>query len=501
MSKKISRRGFLKLVSGTSLLGMGVAVTGCGQDEKPTMGGEGWLPDQYKRDGSYPAQVRGRVAIAPDNPSIVRDDEKCILCGRCIEACEKVMTVHGHYPLPLKDETACVDCGQCTLWCPTGAITERSDIDRVRAALADDSKFVVVQTAPATKVSLGEEFGLEPGTVVAGQQVAALKQLGFDAVFDTCFSADLTIMEEAAEVLRRLTVKQQELPHFTSCCPGWVKFCEYFYPELISHLSTCKSPQGIMGATIKSYFASKKDLDPAHIVSVAIMPCTAKKFEAQRQELAEDGLADVDIVLTTRELARLLKREHIDINDLDEEDYDSLLGESTGAGRIFGTTGGVTEAAVRTLYYDATHQAPPAALLDWQPVRGLKAVKEARADVPGVGAVSIAVCHGLANARQLLDDVKQHGSRWQFIEVMACPGGCIGGGGQPLTSPDNSASVREKRIAAIYTGDAKAKKHVSYENSEIHQIYDDFYGKPLSEKAEQKLHTSYVDRSGSIFDK
>ena len=228
MARDISRRDFLKVLSGTSVLGMGVAVTGCGRNEKPNVGGEGWLPEQYKGVGKYPAQVRGRVAIAPDNPSIVRDDEKCILCGRCIEVCENVMTVHGHYPLPLKDEVACVHCGQCTLWCPTGAIMERSEIDKVREAIQDETKYVVVQTAPATKVSLGEAFGMEPGAVIGGQQVAALRRLGFDAVYDTCFSADLTIMEEAAEVLRRLTVKKEELPHFTSCCPGWVKFCEYF---------------------------------------------------------------------------------------------------------------------------------------------------------------------------------------------------------------------------------------------------------------------------------
>ena len=501
MARDISRRDFLKVLSGTSVLGMGVAVTGCGRNEKPNVGGEGWLPEQYKGVGKYPAQVRGRVAIAPDNPSIVRDDEKCILCGRCIEVCENVMTVHGHYPLPLKDEVACVHCGQCTLWCPTGAIMERSEIDKVREAIQDETKYVVVQTAPATKVSLGEAFGMEPGAVIGGQQVAALRRLGFDAVYDTCFSADLTIMEEAAEVLRRLTVKKEELPHFTSCCPGWVKFCEYFYPDFLGHLSTCKSPQGMLGATIKSYLAAKKGIDPANIVSVAIMPCTAKKFEAGRAELSHDALADVDVVLTTRELARFLKQEHIDLNELEPEAYDSLLGESSGAGRIFGTTGGVTEAAVRTLYYNATKQAPPAALLSWQPVRGLQAVKEAQADVPGFGSVRIAVCHGLVNVRPLLEDIRKHGSRWQFIEVMACPGGCIGGGGQPLTAPDNSAAVRERRIAAIYTTDAAAGKHTSHENSEVKQIYEDFYGRPLSEKAEKLLHTDFSDRSGRIFDK
>ena len=249
MAQKISRREFLKLASGTSLFGLGVLASGCASEQKQS-GGEGWMPDQYHGRGDFPAQLKGRVAIAPENAAIVRDDEKCILCGQCIEACEKVMSVHGYYPLPIKDETACIGCGQCTLWCPTGAIAERPAVQEVEAALADDGKYVVVQTAPATKVSLGEEFGLAPGAVVSAQQVAALKALGFDAVFDTCTGADLTIMEEASEARGRLTKKQEELPHFTSCCPGWVKFCEYFYPDLMGHLSTCKSPAAMLGATV-----------------------------------------------------------------------------------------------------------------------------------------------------------------------------------------------------------------------------------------------------------
>ena len=500
MAQKISRREFLKLASGTSLFGLGVLASGCASEQKQS-GGEGWMPDQYHGRGDFPAQLKGRVAIAPENAAIVRDDEKCILCGQCIEACEKVMSVHGYYPLPIKDETACIGCGQCTLWCPTGAIAERPALQEVEAALADDGKYVVVQTAPATKVSLGEEFGLAPGAVVSAQQVAALKALGFDAVFDTCTGADLTIMEEASEALMRLTQKQDELPHFTSCCPGWVRFCELFYPDLMKHLSTCKSPAEMMGATVKTYYAEKKGLDPKDIVSVSIMPCTAKKGEAKRPELGHDGMQDVDFVLTTRELAKLLKKKGIDFEHLDNAEYDSILGESTGAGRIFGATGGVAEASVRSLYYFATHQAPPDGLLEWQPVRGLTAVKEAQATVPGVGTVRVAIVNGMAAGRQILEQIRKGDlSRWQFIEFMACPGGCIGGGGQPKSQFASSEDMRKKRIAALYQEDRGAKRRSSHENGEIQTVYKEFYGKPLSERAEKFLHTSFNDKSGKIFD-
>lgn len=500
MARKISRRDFLKLTTGTSLFGLSVLVTGCASEQKSS-GGEGWMPDQYRGRGDFPAQLKGRVAIAPDNVTIVRDDEKCILCGQCIEACEKVMSVHGHYPLPLKDETACIGCGQCTLWCPTGAITERPAVNQVEAALADGKKYVVVQTAPATKVSLGEEFGLAPGAIVSAQQVAALKALGFDAVFDTCTGADITIMEEASEALVRLTKKQSELPHFTSCCPGWVKFCEYFYPDLMPHLSTCKSPAAMLGATVKTYYADKMGLAPENIVTVSIMPCTAKKFEAQREELSEDGLADVDYVLTTRELAHLIKRHGIDFTSLEPAAYDSVLGESSGAGRIFAATGGVTEAAVRSLYYFATKKQPPANLLNWQAVRGLTSIKEAAADVPGIGTVHAAVVSGLAAARRVLDEVRRTGkSRWQFIEFMACPGGCLGGGGQPKSEFPADDTIRRKRMEALYAEDKNAPRRMSHENKEVQALYREFYGAPLSTKAEKLLHTRFENRSGHLFD-
>lgn len=496
MSMELSRRKFLKLVAGSGVLGFGAMLTGCGRGPQ---GGEGWIPDQYQGKGDYPLSFKGRVAISPFNPSIERDDEKCILCGQCIEACQNVMGVYGNYPLPLKSEVACVNCGQCAMWCPSGAITEKRNIDDVLAALDDDTKHVVVQTAPATKVSLGEEFGMAPGTIVSEKIVAGLKASGFDAVFDTCFSADMTIMEEAAEFVHRITSVPDEIPHLTSCCPGWVKYCEYFYPELMHNLSTCKSPQNMMGAVVKSYYAKKKGIDPENIVSVSIMPCTAKKFEAAREELAVDGHRDTDIVLTTRELAVLMKRKGVDLTTIEDAQYDSILGESTGAGRIFGATGGVTEAAVRTAYYMVTGNNPPADLLEWTPVRGLTSVKEAVADIPGVGAVNIAVCSGLSNAKKLLDDIKVNGSKWQFIEFMACPGGCIGGGGQPKSAFASQDELKLKRIAAIYKEDVNAVKRCSHENTEIQAIYKDFFEKPLSEKAEKYLHTTFVNRHDRLF--
>ncbi|WIW71241.1 [FeFe] hydrogenase, group A [Anaerosinus gibii] len=500
MKNKISRRNFLKLVSSTGVLGTSVLAAGC--SGKPS-GGTGWMPNQYEGSKNYPIKVKGRIAIDSKNPSIMRDDAKCILCGQCLEVCQNVMSVYGSYELPIKDDTPCVHCGQCTLWCPTGAITEKSNINEVVKALNDPTKFVIVQTAPATRVGLGEEFGLEAGTIVEGKQVAALKKIGFDAVVDTTYSADLTIMEEASEVAHRVLKEPNKLPQFTSCCPGWVKFCEYFGSDIMEHLSSCKSPQQMLGPLIKTYYAKHKNIHPKDIVSVSIMPCTAKKYECNRPEmnaagimLGDKNIRDVDYVLTTRELARLIKMNNIDLTTLEDTEYDSILGEGTGAGKIFGTTGGVMEAAVRTLYWLVTKQDPPEVLLDWQAVRGLAGVKEASANVPGVGEVKVAVCSGLKNARIIMERIRNHTAPWQFVEFMACPGGCIAGGGQPRTSLPPSDEVRTLRMQNLYKLDSKRSvKRLSHTNKEVQDLYDQFLEKPLSKKAEQLLHTHYTDRS------
>lgn len=496
--KKFSRRSFLKMVGGIGAASLSLGAAGCAS--KPS-GGDGWMPTQYNRAGNWPVQVKGRVPVDANSVSLARDDAKCILCGQCLEVCQKVMSVHGYYELPIKDDTICINCGQCTMWCPTGSLHEKRDIDRVIEALEDDSLYVVVQTAPATKVALGEEFGMAPGTLVDGKQVSALRALGFDSVLDTCFMADLTIMEEAAELVKRVKEGVRP-PMFTSCCPGWVKFCEYYYADLIPTLSSCKSPMQMGAALIKSYYAQMKGLDPTKIFSVAIMPCTAKKFEAIRPEFAEtvEDMPDTDAVLTTRELALLLKAKGINFDTLDAQGrYDSLMGESTGAGAIFGATGGVMEAAIRTGYYYLTGSNPPEALLDWQPVRGLKGVKEAVAAVPGVGNIRVAVCHGTRSARKILDEVRAGNVRWDFIEVMACPGGCVAGGGQPRTALPPNDEIRKVRADGLYHFDAKiAKKRLCHENSEIQDLYRTYLGEPMSEKAHHLLHTHYQDRSSHL---
>ncbi|AEG61634.1 [FeFe] hydrogenase, group A [Desulforamulus ruminis] len=499
--RQVTRRGFLKMMGGIGLTGITATIAGCSTDPA---GGKGWMPQQYQVASTWPVQVKGRIPIDPTNPSITRDDQKCVLCGQCIEVCQRVQTVFGYYELPIKDDITCVNCGQCTLWCPTAAITERDDIDKVIKALENKDMHVVVQTAPATRVGLGEEFGMAPGTFVEGKQVAALKKLGFDAVFDTNFSADLTIFEEGTELIKRVTGEIKEpLPQFTSCSPGWVKFCEYFYPDLLEHMSTCKSPQQMLGAMIKTYYAKEKGINPEKIFSVSIMPCTAKKFEAARPEMNSAGeyagkpnLRDVDVVLTTRELARLIKMKNIDLNTLPEAKYDSLMGESTGAGLIFGATGGVMEAAIRSAYFLITKQEPPEALLNLTPVRGLPGIKEAGVDIPGVGTVRVAVAHGLSNARPILEAVRKGESPYHFIEFMCCPGGCISGGGQPRTSLPPSDEVRKARIASLYNADAHVyAKRKSHENKEVLALYEKFLEHPNSHLAHELLHTHYEDRS------
>ena len=446
-----------------------------------------------------------RVPIEEDNPSIVRWEEKCIRCGMCKDACANLMGVHGTYTL---EETAgravCIYCGQCANVCPVDSITERDECPQVQQAIADPNKVVVVSTSPAVRASLGEEFGLDPGAFVEGKMVALLRALGADYVLDTNFAADLTIVEEASELIRRITQKDRPLPQFTSCCPGWVHFAEIYAPELLEHLSTAKSPIGMQGPTVKTYFARKMGLDPRQIVHVALTPCTAKKFEIRREEMhaAADyhgiqGMRDTDQVITTRELARWAKGAGIDWNALEDSAYDSLMGKASGAGVIFGNTGGVMEAALRTAYEYLTGQSAPQTLLQLQAVRGYDGVREAQVEL-GDLTVQVAVIYGTANARSFLKHMKESGKQYHFVEVMACPGGCIGGGGQPKDPMKNADETRKSRIAALYQRDGSMTLRTSHENPEIKEVYEAFYGQPLSELAEKMLHTTYQDRSDII---
>ncbi|MBC7341955.1 MAG: iron hydrogenase small subunit [Clostridia bacterium] len=445
--------------------------------------------------------ARTEYAIDDSSASIVRDPRKCVLCRRCEAVCDKVQTVHAIYAQERgfdtviapafgarMGESICVNCGQCSLVCPTAAITERDQTEEVWAALADPNKHVVVQTAPATRVSVGEMFGLPPGSIVTGKMVAALRRLGFDRVFDTDFTADLTIVEEGSELIQRVQTGGV-LPLITSCSPGWIKFIETYYPDLLPNLSTCKSPQQMFGALAKTYYPRKAGIDPANVFVVSIMPCTAKKFEAQRPEMASSGYRDVDVVLTTRELGRMLKEAGIDFNALPEEDYDDPLGISTGAGAIFGATGGVMEAALRTAYELITKK--ELGNIDIEAVRGLEGVKEASVQV-GDLTVKAAVAHGLGNARKLLDKVRAGEADYHFIEIMCCPGGCIGGGGQPI--PTNT-EIRRQRIAGIYDVDQAMKIRKSHENPAVQVLYKEFLGEPLGHKSHELLHTHYTSRS------
>ncbi len=464
------------------------------------------LADELGVDGLRFEGDNIKYDLDTSSTSLVRDNNKCILCRRCVSACSKqaisVITcadrgfathVTPTYEKDIKD-VGCIFCGQCIVSCPVGALYERNDISKVQSAIDNKEKHVVVQTAPAVRAALGEEFGLPIGTPVTGKMVAALRRLGFDKVFDTDTGADLTIMEEGTEFIQRFT-KGENLPIITSCSPGWVKFCEHYYPEFIPNLSSCKSPMEMFGAVIKSYYADKNGINKDDIYSVAIMPCTSKKYEAARPEHSTSGALDVDASLTTRELARMIKQAGIDFNSLPDEEFDSPFGEATGAGVIFGTTGGVMEAAIRTVY--EILEKKPLDNLNVEPVRGLEGVKEATLKIAGKD-VKVAVVHGTANARIILDKIKA-GEHYDFVEIMACPGGCINGGGQPVIDAATRAVVdfKAERAKALYTEDERATLRKSHENPVIKALYDDFLGEPCGHKSHELLHTHYIDRSDS----
>ena len=446
-------------------------------------------------------------AIDDSAPHMIRDNNKCILCRRCVAACkanqavgvigptERGFSTHiaCAFEAPL-GESPCVSCGQCITVCPTGALTEKDDTGRVWEALHDPDKYVVVQTAPSVRATLGESFGMPIGTNVEGKMVAALRRLGFNAVFDTDTAADFTIMEEATEFVERVK-SGGVLPMITSCSPGWVKFCETYYPDMIPNLSTCKSPQGMFGALTKTYYAEKMGLDPHNIVSVSVMPCTAKKFEVGRDNMsaAGEGMPDMDISITTRELARMIERAGIRFADLPDEDFDPALGESTGASVIFGATGGVMEAALRTAVELVTGESAPS--VDYHDVRGTAGIKEATYEVGGL-KLNVCVASGLSNCDAVLKAVKSGEKHYDFIEFMACPGGCVNGGGQPTqpASVRNFVDLKSLRAKALYSEDEAKVIRKSHENPLMKKIYAEYLGEPGGEKAHHILHTSYVKR-------
>ncbi len=437
---------------------------------------------------------------------MIRDNNKCILCRRCVAVCEKTQGIGvigpnnrgfatfigSAFDMGL-GQTSCVSCGQCIAVCPTGALYEKDYTDQILEAIADPDKYVVVQTAPSVRAGLGEEFGYPMGTDVEGKMAAALRRIGFDKVFDTDWAADLTIMEEATELLQRIQ-NGGVLPLITSCSPGWIKYCEHYFPDMTENLSSCKSPQQMFGAMLKTYFAEKEGIDPAKIVSVSVMPCTAKKFEIGREDQSAAGVPDVDIAITTRELARLIRRCGISFTDLPDEKFDDPMGESTGAAVIFGATGGVMEAALRTAVETLTGE--ELAKLDFTDVRGTEGVKEASYNVAGMD-IRVAVASGLANARTLLNKVKSGEVQYHFIEIMGCPGGCVNGGGQPQVSGEvrNFTDVRAIRAGVLYRNDEAKAIRKSHENPAIKKLYEEYLGEPGSHKAHEYLHTTYVKRT------
>ena len=452
------------------------------------------------------AGVTNKYDIDKSASHMTRDNEKCILCRRCVAVCEKnqgVAVIGANnrgfdtsigcaFDYDLGD-VACISCGQCITACPTGALAERDDTQKVFDAINDPEKVVLVQTAPAVRVGLGEEFGYPIGTVVTGKMVSAIRALGVDKVFDTNFAADLTIMEEATEFLGRYT-KKENLPLITSCSPGWIKYCEHYYPEMIPNLSSCKSPQGMFGSVAKTYYAQKEGIDPKNIFVVSVMPCTAKKFEAERMDhTAVEGLADIDAVVTVRELARMIKKAGIMFNMLPDGEFDAPFGLGSGAGTIFGATGGVMEAALRTAYETLTGE--ELEKLEFNDVRGTEGIKEATYTIAG-NEIRVAVVSGTANAGKLLDMIKAGEKSYDFIEVMACPGGCVNGGGQPIqpASVINNYDVRALRAAGLYEDDKNLPIRKSHLNPDVKAVYAEFFGEPNSHKAHEILHTGYTAR-------
>ena len=449
---------------------------------------------------------RSEYPIDDKSLSVVRDPNKCIQCRRCVAVCHNVQKIgvigtvgrgFGTVIAPAWDDkladVSCVNCGQCIMACPVGALREKDNTAEVWKAIGDPNKHVVVQPAPAVRVALGEEFGMPMGTRVTGKLAAALRRMGFDKIFDTNYGADLTIMEEGAELIHRIQ-NGGVLPMITSCSPGWVKFIEHYYPEFLPNLSSCKSPHQMLGAIIKSYYAETAHIDPKDIFTVSVMPCTAKKFEAKRPEMGHDGIADVDAVITTRELARMIKEAGIDFVNLPDEDFDPMLGESTGAGAIFGATGGVMEAALRTVA--DILEGKDLDNIDYHEVRGIQGVKEATVTIAGK-EIKLAVANGTGNARVLMDKMKAGEADYTFIEIMGCPGGCVTGGGQPIVPSRERLVVDPKvvRAKAIYEEDLAMKERKSHKNPSIQKLYDEYLGKPNSHKAHELLHTHYVDRS------
>ncbi len=466
------------------------------------------LSEQYGvREHRYKGETK-KHAIDISSASMERDPAKCILCGRCVRTCNEIQKI-GAIDFTLRgfntivttpfnkglNISDCILCGQCILVCPTAALREKSALKDVAYAIQDKKKFVVAQVAPAVRASIGEEYNLPLGTNATGQLVTGLRRLGFDKVFDTNFAADLTIMEEATEFITRKTTGDKKLPMFTSCCPGWVKYIEQNKPNLLEHVSSCKSPHEMLGGITKTYYAKKMGLDPKDIFVVSIMPCTVKKFESVRPELAEEHVQDVDAVLTTRELVRYFKMAGIDFNDLPEDKFDNPLGDSTGAAAIFGTSGGVMEAALRTAYWQITGNHLDK--LEFEDIRGFAGVKETVVNINGL-SLSIAVVNGIGNVGTILEEIENGECKYDFIEVMACPGGCINGGGQPIHSKPEKVA---KRVKVLYEIDSHASTRRSYDNEAVKAVYKEFLGVPNSHKSHEILHTTYIDRKKLLKEK